>query len=255
MANSPSGESMADRIVRVLETFTATRTAQTIAEIGRRAGLPRSTAHRVVSELVAVGLLDRDEQQRVRIGIRLWELSTRSSWALRLRQAAMPFMEQVQAQVREHTQLAILEQGEALFVERLSDPHAGANITRIAGRLPLHASSSGLVLLAFGPVELHERVFAEPLARLSASTIVDPEALRRKLAEVRALGYAVAPGFVADVSTGLAVPVRDEVGTVVAALSVVLPRHADPDAALMPLRRAADGITRALSERTRFTSR
>ncbi len=78
VANSPSGESMADRIVRVLETFTATRTAQTIAEIGRRAGLPRSTAHRVVSELVAVGLLDRDEQQRVRIGIRLWELSTRS---------------------------------------------------------------------------------------------------------------------------------------------------------------------------------
>lgn len=249
MANSPSGDSVTDRLVRVLETFTPTRTVQTAAEIGRRAGLPGSSAHRIVGELVDAGLLERDDDRRIRIGVRLWELATRSSQALRLRQVAMPAMERVQARVREHTQLAILEQDEALFLERLSAPDSGANITRIAGRLPLHASSSGLVLLAFGDHELQERVLAEPLIALTRETITDPAVLRRKLAEVRALGHAVARGFIETVSTGVAVPVRDETGRVAAALSVVLPRDAPTEPALRELHAGKREIERALGFR------
>ncbi|SIT67221.1 IclR family transcriptional regulator [Microbacterium sp. RU33B] len=249
MANSRSGDSITDRLVRVLETFTPTRTVQTAAEIGRRAGLPSSSAHRIVGELVAAGLLERDDERRIRVGSRLWELATRSSQALRLRQAAMPAMERVQSRVREHTQLAILEQDEALFLERLSAPGSGANITRIAGRLPLHASSSGLVLLAFGERELQERILAAPLPRLTTETITDSAVLRRKLAEVRALGHAVAPGFIETVSTGVAVPVRDEAGTVVAALSVVLRRDDPEGPALIELHAGRRLIERALGFR------
>lgn len=248
VANSPSGDSMTDRLVRVLETFTPTRTVQTTAQIGRRAHLPSSTAHRIVGELVEAGLLERDESG-VRIGMRLWELATRSSHALRLRQAALPFMERIQARVREHTQLAILEQDEALFLERLSAPESGSNVTRIAGRLPLHASSSGLVLLAYADAELRERVLATRLEPVTPATIVDPSALRRKLAEIRTLGHAVAPGYVEDVSTGLAVPLRDETSTVIAALSVVLPRDAETEFALVELHRAARDIERSLGYR------
>lgn len=241
MANSPSGDSMTDRIVRVLETFTAERSMQTSAEIGRRAELPSSTAHRIVDELVAAGLLERDEDRRVHLGMRLWELALRGSTALRLRQAALPHMERVQARVREHTQLAVLEQDEALFLERLSHPDAGANITRIAGRLPLHASSSGLVLLAHAPGALRERVLAGPLRALAPETVTDAARLRRLLAEVRRTGVVVAPGSVEAVSTGVAVPIRDA-GEVVAALSVVLPRETDPDASIQALRDAATAI-------------
>ncbi|MWB97223.1 IclR family transcriptional regulator [Agromyces seonyuensis] len=249
MANSTSGDSVTDRLVRVLSTFTPTRTVQTAAEIGRRADLPSSTAHRLVGELVDSGLLERDDDRRIRIGVKLWELATRSSHALRLRQAAMPSMERVQARIREHTQLAILEQDEALFLERLSGPESGSNVTRIAGRLPLHAASSGLVLLAFGDRELRERILAGPLVRTAAETLTDPAALRRKLAEVAALGYAVAPGYIEAVSTGVAVPVRDETGTVVAALSVVLRRDAVIEPALVELHRAAREIGAALGYR------
>jgi DNA-binding IclR family transcriptional regulator len=241
MANSPSGESVIERLLRVLETFTPTRTVQTASEIGRRAGLPSSTAHRFIGELVQTGLLEIDEGRRVRVGMRLWELATRSSAALRLRQAAMPAMERVQARIGEHTQLAILEQDEALFLERLSSPNATSNVTRIAGRLPLHASSSGLVLLAFGAAELQERVLAGPLVALTRATITDPAALRRKLAEIRRLGHVVAPGYIEDVATGLAVPVRDRVG-VVAALSVIIERHAPVEPGLDALHRAARDI-------------
>lgn len=249
MANSPTGDSATDRLVRILDTFTPTRTVQTASELGRRSGLPSSTAHRIVNELTAAGLLERDEDRRVRVGMRLWELATRSSQALRLRQAAMPFMERVQSRVQEHTQLAILEQDEALFLERLSSPDSGANITRVAGRLPLHASSSGLALLAFGPPDLQERVLSSRLAPLTRATLSDPAAVRRKLAEVRQLGHAVAPGYIEEVSTGIAVPIRDETGRAIAALSVVLPRDAEPEFAIVELHRAANDIARSLGYR------
>jgi len=249
MANSPTGDSVADRLIRVLATFTPTRTVQTASEIGRRAQLPRSTAHRFIGELVTAGLLERDEDKRIRVGMRLWELATRSSQALRLRQAAMPSMERVQQRIKEHTQLAIEEQGTALFLERLSAPDSGANVTRVAGRLPLHASSSGLVLLAFGDRDLQESILAAPLPAISAETITDPAVLRRKLAEVRQLGHAVAPGYVEGVSTGVAVPIRDETGTVIAALSMVLRREMPVDDALVELHRAAKEIEGALGGR------
>ncbi|MFE2301157.1 IclR family transcriptional regulator [Streptomyces sp. NPDC059445] len=246
MANSTSGETVAERIVRVLETFDTDRTVQTSAEIARRARLPSSTAYRIVSELVECGLLEKDAEHRVMLGMRLWELALRGSRALRLRQTALPYMERVQSRIGEHTQLAVLEHDEALFVERLSHPRAGANITRIAGRLPLHASSSGLVLLAFGPEELRERVLRGPLEAVSRDTVTDPKRLGAVLAGIRRDGFVVAPGSVETVSTGVAVPVREGRGPVIAALSAVLPRDTPPRPAVEELRAAAAGISAAL---------
>lgn len=241
MANSKSGESMIERVVRILDTFSADRTVQTASEIGERAELPTSTAHRLVGELIDAGLLERDDEHRVRLGMRLWELALRGSTALRLRQAALPHMEQVQLEIREHTQLAVLEQDEALFLERLSHPEAGANITRVAGRLPLHASSSGLVLLAHAPHALRERVLSTSLDSVGPGTITDRSTLRRTLTEIRRAGIIVAPASIESVSTGVAVPIR-EYGEVIAALSVVLPRSTPTAAAERSLRTAARAI-------------
>ena len=241
MANSRSGDSMTARIVRVLDTFTSERTMQTASEIARRTGLPSSSAHRIITELIGQGLLERDDENRIRLGMRLWELALRGSSALRLRQAALPHMERVQTVIREHTQLAVLEHEEALFLERLSHPDAGANITRIAGRLPLNASSSGLVLLAFADPELRERVLAGPLRAVSRETVTDAATLTSLLTSIRRRGYVSAPGSIEAVSTGVAVPVRDR-GEVVAALSVVLPRDAATQPAVDALLAAAKSI-------------
>lgn len=245
MANSRSGDSMTGRIVRVLDTFTTERTIQTSTEIAERADLPASSTHRIVGDLVAAGLLERDEDRRIRLGMRLWELALRGSSALRLRQAALPHMERVQALIREHTQLAVLEHEEALFLERLSHPDAGANITRIAGRLPLHASSSGLVLLAHADPALRERVLARPLRAVSRETVTDAATLEALLQSVRRHGHVVAPGSIEAVSTGVAVPVRDR-GEVVAALSVVLPRDTRTEPTISALLDAAGAIEQDL---------
>ncbi|WP_341976031.1 IclR family transcriptional regulator [Microbacterium sp. LWO13-1.2] len=245
MANSRSGDSMTSRIVRVLDSFTGERTVQTATQIARRTGMPQSSAHRIVNDLVEAGLLERDDENRIRLGMRLWELALRGSRALRLRQAALPHMEAVQAQIRQHTQLAVLEHDEALFLERLSDPDSGANVTRIAGRLPVHASSAGLVLLAHADPAVRERVLAAPLRSLSPETITDAEALRKLLTSIRRRGHVVAPGSIEVISTGVAIPVRDH-EEVVAALSVVLPRASPTEPAVLALLAAAKSIERDL---------
>lgn len=142
----------------------ATRCSTGRRYIARRARLPTATAHRLVAELTDLRYLERDPTRRVRLGTRLWELASRGSRTLELRQAAMSFMENLQTVVRQHTQLAVLNDSEALYLERLSARYAVVNITRIAGRLPLHACSSGLVLLAHARAALQERILEGPCA-------------------------------------------------------------------------------------------
>ncbi|MGY0064277.1 IclR family transcriptional regulator [Streptomyces sp. LZ34] len=242
-----NGESVLARVVRIFEAFTPEESALTVSEISRRTGLHVATASRLVAELVSYGFLTRDAGRRVRIGMRMWELATRASPTLSLRNAAMPFMEGVHDVVGHHVQLGVLDGDEVLFLERLTAPGAVINYTRIAGRLPLHASSSGLVLLAHGPADLRERVLDGPLQRCyTPDTPATAARLRAVLAEVRRQGYAYCPGYVHPDALGVAAPVRDARGEVVAALAVIVPNEARSTSVVPVVRTAARGVSRAL---------
>ncbi|MFE5242633.1 MULTISPECIES: IclR family transcriptional regulator [unclassified Streptomyces] len=243
---APHQESVLSRAARILEAFSQDEPALTVSEIARRTGLHVATASRLVAELVAHGFLSRDEDRRVRIGVRLWELVTRASPTLSLRDAAMPFMEGVHDIVGHHVQLSVLDGDDVLFLERLSAPDAVINYTRIAGRLPLHASSSGLVLLAHGSADLKERVLEGPLSSYTPATPATPARLRAELAEIRQRGYAYCPGYVHAEALGIAAPVRGPDGTLVAALSVIVPDETGAQALVPIVRTAARGISRAL---------
>lgn len=242
------GESVISRVVRVFETFGPDTPALRVSDVARRAGLHVATASRLIDELVGHGWLRRDPDRRVRVGVRLWELASRASPTLGLREAALPFMEDLHAVVGHHTQLAVLEDREVLFVERLSAPGAVVNVTRVAGRLPLHASSSGLVLLAHAPAELREEVLAGPLPAYRRTTLTEPARLRRFLADVRRDGYAYCAGFIDEETTGIAVPLRGPAGDVVAALSVIVPTGRNARAQIPALLAAARGISRTISQ-------
>jgi DNA-binding IclR family transcriptional regulator len=250
MARSASGESVLTRVVRILEAFTPEETVLSVTQIARRARLHPATASRLVAELEGHGLLARDANRRVQVGVRLWELALRASPALSLREAAMPFMEDAHAVLGHHVQLGVRDGDDVLFVERLSAPGAFINYSRIAGRLPLHVSSSGLVLLAFGHRELQERILAGPLPGLTPSTLTTPAALRTALAEVRRQGFAYLPGHVHRDALGIAVPVRGPRNAVVAALAAILPVGTEAGAVAGVLTTAARGITRTLSPRS-----
>ncbi len=249
MANSPTGESVLTRVVRVLGSF-GDGAPLTVSQLARRADLPLATAHRLAGELLGHGLLERGSDGRLRVGVRLWELAAPAPRALGLREAAMPYMEDVQAVTRQHVQLSVLEGDEVLFIERLSARNAVVNLSQIGRRLPAHVSSSGLVMLASAPPELQERALARPMQASTPRTIVDPDRLRRALAEVRRVGYAVSVGAVHLDATGIAVPVHGPGGAVVAALAVVVPSaDAQPRQHVSTLLAAARGISRTLGAR------
>ncbi|NWJ72698.1 IclR family transcriptional regulator [Pseudonocardia sp. ICBG1122] len=222
MARSSSGESVIERVIRVLEAFTPEDGVLSVGEVSRRARLPAATGSRLVADLVSHGLLNRVDGG-VRVGTRLWELASRAAPTMRLRELAMPVLEELLRTVGHHAQLGLLDGDEVLFVERLSAEEAVVNYTRIAARLPLHASSSGLVLLAHAPTPVQDRILSTPLPRFTPFTITEPTQLRRRLSEVRRDGFVVCPGYLHTAATGIAAPVRDRTGAVVAALSVIVP--------------------------------
>ncbi|MBB3674837.1 IclR family transcriptional regulator [Modestobacter versicolor] len=250
MARTPTGESVLARAVRVLDAFTADEPTLTVGEVARRSGLHVATASRIVGELVAHGLLERTPDRRVRVGVRLWELGARASPTLTLRDAAMPFLEDVHAVVGHHVQLGVLDGTDVLFLERLTARDAVVNFSRIAGRLPLPTSSSGLVLLAHAPHELQEQVLAAPLRPITPAGFRSPAVLRAALAEVRRGHAAVLDGHQHEDATGVAVPVRDGGGRVVASLSVIVPNDGRGPALVPLLLASALGISRALRRPT-----
>lgn len=247
MPRTATGESSIARAVRIFAAFTPDETALQVSEIARRSGLHVATASRLIAELVTHGLLERGADREVRVGVRMWELASRASPVLSLREAAMPYLEDVHAVVGHHAQLGVLDGDDVLFVERLSTRDAVVNYSRVAGRLPLHISSSGHVLLAFGSPDLRRRVLARALASYTAATITTAEHLGETLAETRRRGYALLPGHVHEEATGVAVPIRDALNDVVATLSVIVPNDGHAHAHVPVLLAAARGVSRTLS--------
>ena len=246
MARTATGESSLARAVRVLEAFGPDQPELGVSEIARRTGLHVATASRIVGHLADHGLLSRTADHRVQIGMRMWELASRASPTRTLRDAAMPFLEDLHAVVGHHVQLAVLDGDEVLFLERLTARDAVVNFSQIAGRLPLHISSSGHVLLAYGPAEVRDRVLERSMERYTPATITTPDRLRAALDQVCRQGYALLAGHVHVNATGIAVPVREALGEVVAALSVIVPNDERAVSAVPALLAAARGIGRSL---------
>jgi DNA-binding IclR family transcriptional regulator len=241
------------KLLAVLGAFTRERPALTLSEIARSVDVPLSTAHRLVAELCGWAALERGEDGRYRIGLRIWELGALAPRGLGLREAALPFMEDLYEVTHENVQLAVRDDTELVFVERLAARDAVTVLTQVGARFALPPTGVGLVLLAHAPVDVQERVLAGPLQRYTPHTVTDPRQLRRVLAEVRRTGVAVSDRQVTSDAVSVAAPIEVR-GAVVAALSIVV-RGSSPAAVrtMTPgVRAAARGISRTL-DRARAT--
>jgi DNA-binding IclR family transcriptional regulator len=234
------------RALAVLTAFSAQHPQLRLSQISRRAALPLTTTHRLVGELTRWGALERDDDGSYRIGLRLWEVASLAPHSVGLREAALPILGDLYEATHQNVQLAVLDGTDAVYIERISGREAVHVVTRVGGRLPLHATGVGRVLLAYAPDELIERVLAGPLRRYTERTVTDPVRLRRELAEVRRTGVAISRAQIELISTSIAAPIRVN-GQVVAALSVVVPSSADRRRYVPAVVAAARGIARALS--------
>ncbi|RAY16547.1 IclR family transcriptional regulator [Actinomadura craniellae] len=236
-----------ERALTILAAFSPERPQMTLSEISRPTGLPVATAHRLTGTLTRWGALERDERGVYRIGLRLWEVAALAPRGVGLREAAMPFLEDLYEATHQNVQLAVLDGPDVVYLEKISGRSAVNVLTRVGGRWPAPATGVGLALLAHAETEVQERAIAGPLRRFTPRTITSGAELRRALAEVRRTGVAVSDGQVELVALSVAAAIHGPDDTAVAALSVVVPTGGLPAHAYVPaVRAAARGVSRAL---------
>jgi DNA-binding IclR family transcriptional regulator len=237
---------MAARALSVLAAYDSDHPHRTLSELARATGLPLSTAHRLVAELVAWGALARRQDGRYEIGRRIWDLGLLAPVSLGLRDVALPFLQDISAATGENAHLAVRDGTSALYVERISGSRAVPIVSRSGTRLPLHATGVGKVLLAHAPDDVVTEVLTH-LRRTTPYTVVAPGVLRRQLADVRRRGYAVTSEEMTLGTRSIAVPVTDGGDRVFAALGIVTASSQRDVTRLVPvLGVAARGIARSL---------
>jgi DNA-binding IclR family transcriptional regulator len=247
---SEPGRSVSSRLLDLLFSFQPGETELTVAQLARKTGLPHPTARRLVLELTSVGALERRPDGRFIVGLRLWRLGTLSPMTESLRSTAQPFMEDLYAALHQHVQLAVLEESEALIIGRLSDRQALELTSQVGGRVPLHCSGVGKILLSHSEPELISRVLGGELRRFTPQTVTDPHALRRELAECRHTGSAVVRSELTQEANSVATRIMNSEGHVVAALSVVFKSGSvQPQSVLPSVISSGLGISRMLGWR------
>lgn len=184
--------------------------------------MPRATVRRLALELVEAGVLRRTPDGVLTVGTRLWQLGTLAPLTVPLRTVALPFMEDLYTTLQQHVQLAVLEGGSAVVVERLSTPGAVGLVSQVGGAMPLHCSAVGKVLLAHGDSTLFDDLVERGLDQFTPQTITDPLQLRRELADCRRTGMAIVREELTPGADSVATRIMDAEGQVVAALSVVV---------------------------------
>lgn len=244
------GDPVVDRALALLDAFDAAHRALTLGELSRRSRIPASSALRLATRLVAWGALERDDDGLFTVGLRLWEVASLAPRAHELRQVALPFLRDLEEVTRQHVLLAVRDGGEALLVERLSAHRAMPVLYRVGGRMPLHSTGVGIVLLAFAEPELQEEVLAKPLVHEPEKIPVSPAALRRSLAEARRDGAAVFRRRNPQPLVSVAAPIFDASERAIAALSVVVPQErAEPRLLVPAVRTVGRSISRGLGAR------
>jgi IclR family pca regulon transcriptional regulator len=192
----------------------------TLSEVAALAGLTRATARRMLATLVALKYCEADGRYfslRPRaLGLGLSYLNALPYWGY-----AQRALEDLRNEINESCALAVLDETDIVYALRLPARRILSANLGIGSRLPAHIVSLGRVLLAAQPSELREHYLATTeFKRTTPRTITDPGLLRRELERVAADGYAWVDGELDPAICGIAVPVRDQAGQAVAAVSI-----------------------------------
>jgi DNA-binding IclR family transcriptional regulator len=234
----------------IFDSFSSSRRSMTLSEISRASGLPLSTAHRLVSDLVAWGGLERDAQGGYRVGLHVWELGSLAPRGTGLVDVALPFLEDLYEATHENIRLAVREGTEVIFVAHIAGHGSVPLRTKAAERLPMPTTGVGMVLLAHAPADILNAVLESDFPRFTPFSVPDAGTLRRVLADVRRDGFAICDRQMTDLAVSVAAPIHSASGEVIAAVSVAV-RGEGPAAvrALIPtIHVAAKGISRALAQ-------
>lgn len=221
------------KAVSLLRAFTVDDYELSLAALVSRTGLPKSSVRRVATNLVHHRLLDKTELG-YRLSGGLFELGMRAAVERSLLELATPFLQDLYERTHETVHLGVLEGREVVYVAKINGRRRANSPSRTGGRMPLHCTAIGKVLLAWSDDQLREQVLSTPLDRRTPHTIIAPGLLVRQLDAAVESGVAFEREESAVGIQCVASPVLDAEDRVLAAVSVTGPvgrfrpeQHAD----------------------------
>jgi len=225
MLRGPRYSQSLERGLAILACFTSERPVLGIADIAEELGMSRSTTHRYVITLQALGYLEQGSSRKYRLGLRVTDLGMSALNSTGLREHVHPFLEELRQRTGYTASLAVLDGIEILYVDRARSWRRGRREIdsglQPGSRLPAYCTAMGKVLLAYLPDHVQRELLAQmKLRRNSKNTITAKHALRAELEQVREDGFAVNDEELRPGEYAIAVPVRDESRDVVAAIAL-----------------------------------
>jgi DNA-binding IclR family transcriptional regulator len=223
---SQSSLQVLERTFSILALFTREHPEWTTTEAARASGLPIPTAHRILATLRWHGLLVRDDLTKCfRLGWAAVELGERARTAIDLPRVATPTLARLAQRTGETALLTVLNdrRDRAICLERVESSQPLRLSIEPGRELPLHAGASQKVLLAFMQEQEVEAILAEPLQQLCRATITNPEFLRGHLLAIRKRGWAISSEENSIGVWGVALPILDGRGQVLASLGLAGP--------------------------------
>jgi DNA-binding IclR family transcriptional regulator len=238
-----------DRAAAILGAFDVTHRELTLAALVTRSGLPRSTTHRTASRMLQLGWLDKP-RSRYRIGNRLFEIASLAPIRMELREAVLPFLQDLHHATKITAQLGVLESGQILVVEKITGHRAMPMLSQVGGIIPAYCSALGRAILAYSDPLVIEAVLGAPLAARTPRTLTSPVAIMRELTAVPERGWAIDREEGVIGISCVAAPIFGPLGDVVAALSVTGPSQLVRADRIGPaVRMAASAASRTYSTR------
>ncbi|MFC7401865.1 IclR family transcriptional regulator [Citricoccus sp. GCM10030269] len=245
-ARSGPRRSVLGRLHRLLSAFDHDHDHLTLSELSRRTGLPLTTTHRMVSELLDLGMLDRDDEDRLCIGVDLWNFGLLAPKTHGLQRIALPFMQDLYSTTGFPIHLGIPDGHRITTVESLRPRGPGNERPRIGQRDPYHVVALGMAVLAFLNPGFQERYLAHLEAR-HATGADAAHAVRNALAQTRTNGYSVNNNRTYP-RVGIGAPILDRFGQPLAAISIVVPEGTSNTPYGLLVRSTARSIQRTAME-------
>lgn len=220
-----AGRSVLSKVSAVLGAFESLRRPLSLTEIAEHAELPASSAHRIVNDMVDEELLNRMVDGRYQVGLRVWRLG--QVVGQQLRETANPYVQDLYSLTGETSHLAVRDGRDALYLIRLYGSRRVPRASFTGGRLPLHSTAVGKVLLAFEEPWIREAYLGGQLDPETKYTIGQPQRLARNLADIKAQGFATTREEQRIGTSSIAVPVFHS-GKIGSAVGLVLPADKFP---------------------------
>ncbi len=219
------GAQSVDRAITVLEIIAA-RGHASVAEISTEVGVHRSTISRLLSALEGRGMVEvAGSRGRYRLGSGLLRLASSVSGPLDVTVQGAEICERLAAELGETVNIAVTRGDSAVNVYQAAGSGAITVDSWVGRPTPLHATSSGKILLASFDDRALDAALAHRLDAFTPQTVTDPVELARQLVEARSRGFAVTIGELEEGLNAIAAPVRDAGGSVIAALSTSAPGY------------------------------